>query len=81
MVSSSIYVIAEGIEMPNYEPTNLLKINNKISDGLILLYSKGSSFIPIPNTFDRRKLQIEFDKFKNTFRNISFSSTIEADII
>ena len=79
VVSNSNKVIAEGIEMPNYEPINLTKSNCELSDGLISLCSKGPSFIPTPNTFDWRQLQIDFDKFKNTLRKISFFSTIEAD--
>ena len=79
MVSNSNKVIAEGIEMPNYEPINLTKNNCELSDGLIPLCSKGPSFIPTPNTFDWRQLQIDFDKFKNALRKISFFSTIETD--
>ena len=78
MVSNSNKVIAEGIEMPNYEPINLTKNNCELSDGLISLCSKGPSFITTPNTFDWRRLQIDFDKFKNTLRKISFFSTFEA---
>ena len=78
VVSNSNKVIAEGIEMPNYEPINLTKSNCELSDGLISLCSKGPSFIPTPNIFDWRQLQIDFDKFKNTLRKISFFSTIEA---
>ena len=78
VVSNSNKVIAEGIEMPNYEPINLTKNNCELSEGLISLCSKGPLFIPAPNTFDWRQLQIDFDKFKNTLRKISFFSTIEA---
>ena len=79
MVSNSNKVIAEGIEMPNYEPINFTRSDCELSDGLISLCSKGPSFIPTPNTFDWRQLQIDFDKFKNTLRKISFFfSTIEA---
>ena len=52
MVSNIKNVIAENIEMFNYEPINLTKSNCKLSDGLIYLFSKGPSFIPIRNTFD-----------------------------
>ena len=45
MVSNSNNVIAEGIEMPNYEPINLTKSNWELSDGLISLCSKSPSFI------------------------------------
>ena len=72
MVSNSNKVIAEGIEMPNYEPINLTKNNCELSDVLISLCCKGLSFIPTPNTFDWRQLQIDFDKFKNTLTKISF---------
>ena len=77
MVSNSNNVIAEAIEMPNYEPKYLTKSNSELSDRLISLCSKGPSFIPILNTFDWRQLQIDFDKFKTTLRKISFFSTIE----
>ena len=43
-----------------------------------MLCSKGPSFIPKPNYFGWRQLQIDFDKFENTLRKISFFSTIEA---
>ena len=76
MVSSSNYVVAEGIEMPNYEPINLTKSNCELSDGLISLCSKGPSFIPTPNTFDWRQLRIDFDRLKNTLRK--FFSIIKA---
>ena len=78
MVSNSNNVIAEGIEMPNYEPIYLTKSNWELSDGLISLCSKSPSFIPTPNTFDWRKLQIDFDKFENTLRKSLFFSAIEA---
>ena len=57
MVSNSNNVIAEGMEVPNYEPINLTKSNWELSEGLISLCSKGPSFIPTPNTFDWRQLQ------------------------
>ena len=50
VVSNSNNLIAEGIEMPNYEPINLTKSNCELSDGLISLCSEGPSFIPILNT-------------------------------
>ena len=78
VVSNINNVITESIEMLNYEPINLTRSHCELSDGLIPLCSKGPSFIPTPNTFDRRRLQIDFDKFKNTLRKISFFSTIEA---
>ena len=56
VVSNSNKVIAEGIEMPNYEPINLTKSNCELSDGLIWLCSIGRSFIATPNTFDWRQL-------------------------
>ena len=71
MVSNSNYVIAEGIEIPKYEPIKLTKSNCELSDGLISLFSKALSFIPIPNTFDWRQMQIDFDKFKKTIRKNS----------
>ena len=72
VVSNSNRAIAEGIAMPNYESINLTKSNCELSDGLISLCSKGPSFISTLNTFDWRQLQIDFDKFKNTLRKISF---------
>ena len=78
MVSNIKNVIAENIEMFNYEPINLTKSNCKLSDGLIYLCSKGPSFIPIRNTFDWGQLKIGFDKFKNTLRKISSFSRTEA---
>ena len=78
MVSNINNVIAENIEIPNYEPINLTKRNCELSGGLISLCSKGPSFIPTLNTFDWRQLQINFGKFKNTLRKISFFSTKEA---
>ena len=71
-------IIAKSIEIPDYEPINRTKNNCKLSDSLISLCSKGPSFIPIPNIFDWRQLQIDFEKFKNTLRKISFFSTNEA---
>ena len=70
VLSNSNKVMAEGIEMPNYEPINLTKSNCELSDGLISLCSKIPSFIPTPNTFDWRQLQIDFDKFKNAVTKI-----------
>ena len=78
MVSNMNNVTAGNIEIPNYEPINLTKSNCELSEGLISLCSKGPSFVPTPNTFDWRQLQIDFDKFKNTLRKISFSSINEA---
>ena len=40
VVSNSNKVIAEGIEMPNYEPINLTKSNCELSNGLISLCLK-----------------------------------------
>ena len=74
MVSSSNYVVAEGVEMPNYEPINLTKSNCKLSDSLISLCSKGPSFIPTPNTFDWRQVRIDFDRLKNTLRKVFFNN-------
>ena len=56
VVSNSNNVIAEGMEVPNYEPINLTKSNWELSDGLILLCSKSPSFIPTPNSFGPRQL-------------------------
>ena len=56
VVSNSNNVIAEGMEVPNYEPVNLTKSNWELSDGLISLCSKSPSFIPTPNSFDPRQL-------------------------
>ena len=56
MVSNSNNVIAEGMEVPNYEPINLAKSNWELSDGLISLCSKSPSSIPTPNSFDPRQL-------------------------
>ena len=78
VVSNNNKVIAEGIEMSNYEPINLTRSNCELSNGLISLCSKGPSFIPTRNIFDWRQLQIDFDKFKNTLRKILFVSTIDA---
>ena len=61
VVSNINNVIAEDIEMPNYQPINLIKSNCELSDGLTSLYSKGPSFITTPNTFDWRQLQTDFD--------------------
>ena len=72
MVSNINNLIAGNFEIPNYELINLAKSNCELSDGLISLCSKGPSFIPIPNTFDWRQLQIDFDKFKNKLRNTHF---------
>ena len=80
MVSNNNNVIAENIEIPNYNFINLTKNNYELPGGLISLCSKGLSFIPTPNTFGWRQLEIDFDKFKNTIRKISFFSTNEAGI-
>ena len=76
MVSNINNIIAGNIKISNYEPINLTKSNCKSSDGLISLYSEGPPFIPTPNTFDWRQLEIDFDKFKNTLRKISFFFSI-----
>ena len=78
MVSNNNNVIAENIEIPNFEPINLTKYHCELSDSLISLCSKGPSFIPTPNTFHWRELQINFNKFKNTIRKFPFFSTNEA---
>ena len=72
MVSNINNVLVKNIEIPNYEPITHTKSNCESSDGLISLCSRGPSFILTPNTFDWRQLQIDFHKFKNTLRNISF---------
>ena len=60
------------------EVQKFIKSNWELSDSLISLCSKGPSFIPTLNTFDWRRLQIDFHKFQNTLRKISFFSTMEA---
>ena len=74
MVWSSNYVVAEGVEMPNYEPINLTKSNCELSDSLISLCSKSPSFIPTPNTFYWRQLRIDFDRLKDILRKIFFNN-------
>ena len=64
MVSNINNEIAGNIEIPNYEPINLTKSNCELSGGQMSLCSKGPTFIPTPNTFDWRQLQIDLVSLK-----------------
>ena len=61
--------VNNGQNMPSYDPINLDKNNNNLSDGLKSLCSKGPSHVPVPPHYNWLELQKNFDLFRNRMRN------------
>ena len=60
--------VNNGQNMPSYNPINLDKNNNNLSDGLKSLCSKGPSHVPVPPHYNWLELQKNFDLFRNRMR-------------
>ena len=54
--------------MPSYEPINLERNNNILSDGLKFLCNKGPSYVPVLSHYNWLELQKNFDLFRNRLR-------------
>ena len=66
--SNITHNVNSGQNIPSYDPINLDKNNNILSDGLKSLCSKGASNVPVPPHYNLLELPKSYDLFRNRMR-------------